>query len=138
MLESMSRKLSIITAKIYKPFVTKEMMEVVKNEVKEIDINTGIEVYKKAIKFSYQLKLIGILFIIMMILLDFITLNFIDKQSIIFSMRPNIKIIMAIMVWITIYKIWKHKIYCYCYKEALKHKLKHTYGQENINISALE
>ena len=138
MLESINRKLSTITAKMYKPFATKEAMEIIRDKVKEIDINEGIEIYKKAVKFSYQLKLMGILIIITMILFDFITLNFIDNQSLIFSMRPNIKIIMAVMVWITIYKIWKHKIYCYCYKEALKHKLKHTYDKENIHISVLE
>lgn len=132
MLESINNNLLKIRSKIYTPIV-KEKIEVMKYEIKGIGITEAIEVYKKEVQIRLKLQTTIIGFLMVLVILDFITRDFINNGSVLDKIYSWSRFIVIIIMWINFYRMWRQDLYCYSYQQAIKNEIKSRYCKENID-----
>ena len=132
MLESINNNLLKIRSKIYAP-IAKETIEILKYEIKGIGITKAIEVYKKEVQIRLKLETTIIGFLIVLVILDFITRDFINNGSVLANICSWGRFIIVIIMWINFYSMWRQDLHCYAYQQAIKNEIKSRYCKENID-----
>lgn len=110
-----------IREKIYGTFVKKHI-EIIRYEIKGIGIDEADKIFDKEMQKSNKLTNYGSLILFVMLLWE-LRESFLDSASrsiLIFGIYPVYKLIGGVILLILLYKMWKHHLYCYAYKEALQ------------------
>ena len=110
-----------IRGKIYGTFVKKHK-EIIRYEIKGIGIDEAGKIFDKEIQKSNKLTNYGSLILFVMLLWG-LRESFLDSASrsiLIFGIYPVYKLVGGVILLILLYKMWKHHLYCYAYKEALQ------------------